>query len=74
MFTHRPVGGTAPVPKSRLVAVPTGGTLQSQVWRQDPRRPGKAKETWPTVGRPDWACSESTCTGTTPHLEDRQDN
>lgn len=54
---------------SRLVAVPTAGTLQSRAWRQDPRRPGKARETWPTAGQPGWACSESTCTGTTRQLE-----
>lgn len=53
--------------------MPTAGTLQSRAWRQDPQRPGKAKETWPTAGQPGWARSESTCTGTTHHLEEGEE-
>lgn len=68
--THRPVGGTGLVPMSHLVAVPTVCTPLSQVLHQDWWHPGKGRETSPTAGWPDWACSDSICTGTTHHLEE----
>lgn len=70
-IAHRPIGWTEAVRGCRHVAVMTSGRPQIRGRRRDLRPLDRGPGTWSTAGGPDWVSSESTGTGTTRRLRER---